>query len=108
MKCEALIQSNLNLVKMEQDKQSYRVMKDNGEFAMHSPEGKSIVDKRTQGKCTCNGKKIKGGFICPKIGTLKECKDKSMSKSERHDATYRATPVCHTIHKLYRKSQEVK
>ena len=105
MKCEALTLSGINLVKVEQDKLAYRTMKENGEFTTTSPEGKSKVDKRTHGKCTCDVKKLRN-FTCPKLGTKKERTDEHMSDAERIEATYRPTPICHTVHKLYRESQK--
>lgn len=106
MKCEALRQSNLNLVKVTQNKKPYTVMKENGEFTDISPSGSTTLDKKVKGYCTCEGHKLKN-FECYKINTKKD----HGSDTKPHKETgslYRVTPICFCVHKLDRKSQLAK
>lgn len=100
MKCKALNQSDINLVKMEQDRKSITVAtrETDGTYSYKdvSPMGKrkSILDKRTKPKCTCSAQS-KTGFSCPKIGTNKEG-----GLKQEQGSIWRVTPICFNIQKL--------
>jgi hypothetical protein len=100
MKCTALNQSGINLVKVEQDKKPIVVAvlgsKNQYSFTDTSPQGgkKSVVDKKTNPKCTCSARG-KTGFTCPKVGSTKEGGPK-----KEHGSVWRVTPVCFNIQKL--------
>jgi len=100
MKCKALNQTGINLVKIEQDKKPIVVATrgSNGLYAFGdtTPSGKrkNIVDKLTKPKCTC-GAYGKSDFTCPKIGTRKEGGNK-----KENGSIWRVTPICFTIQKL--------
>lgn len=100
MKCKALNQSGINLVKVEQAKKPI-VIATRGSDGTYSykdvnPSGKktNIVDKITKPKCTCRAKTMTG-FQCPKIGTRKEGGLKKECGS-----LWRVTPICFNINKL--------
>jgi hypothetical protein len=100
MKCKALNQAGVNLVKVEQDKKPIvvAVLGSNGlySFSDSSPTGKktNVIDKLTKPKCTC-GAQSKTGFICPKIGTRKEG-----GLKKENGSIWRVTPICFAIQKL--------
>jgi hypothetical protein len=100
MKCKALNQAGINLVKVEQDKKPVTVAtlgsKGLYSFGDATPMGKrkSILDKRTKPKCTCSAQTI-SGFKCPKVETRKEGGPK-----KEHGSIWRVTPICFTIQKL--------
>jgi len=100
MKCTALNQSGINLVKVEQDKKPIVVATfgSNGLYSFKdtTPTGKpkNIVDKLTKPKCTCSAQS-KSGFRCPKIGSRKEGGNK-----KENGSIWRVTPICFTIQKL--------
>jgi hypothetical protein len=100
MKCKALNQSGINLVKTEQDKKPVRVATKNVDgtysFGEATPMGKrkSILDKKNKPKCTCSAQTMTG-FVCPKIGTRKEGGAK-----ECQGSMWRVTPICFTLQKL--------
>jgi hypothetical protein len=100
MKCKALNQSGINLVKVEQEKKPIVVAvkrSDNMyDFKDTSPSGKktNIVDKLTKPTCSCRAKNM-SGFQCPKIGTRKEGGLKKECGS-----LWRVTPICFHIQTL--------
>jgi hypothetical protein len=100
MKCKALNQSGINLVKMEQDKKPIVVATRGSDglysFSDTTPMGKrkNILDKRTKPKCTCSAQTTRD-FVCPKIGTIKEGGPK-----QENGSIWRVTPICFTIQKL--------
>lgn len=100
MKCKALNESGINLVKVEQDKKAVTIAKLTSDslysFSDVNPSGKkkNIVDKRTNPKCTCKAQSM-SGFVCPKIGSNKEG-----GLRKEHGSIWRVTPICSTIQKL--------
>lgn len=100
MKCKALNQAGINLVKVEQDKKPVVVATLGSDgiysFSDTSPSGKqkNIVDKLTKPKCVCSAKS-RTGFQCPKIGTRKEGGNKKECGS-----IWRVTPICFAVQKL--------
>lgn len=100
MKCKALNESGVNLIKVEQNKLpvtiAERASDGTYKFAQIDPIGKKTVtvDKKTNPKCTCKATSM-SGFTCPKIGTRKE----GGLRSE-HGSVWRITPICSTIQKL--------
>ena len=101
MKCKALNQSGVNLVRIEQDKKPVIVAtrKSDGTYSFGdaTPMGKrkSILDKKNKPKCTCSAKTMTGNFVCPKIGSRKEGGAK-----ECQGSLWRVTPICFSIQKL--------
>jgi len=100
MKCKALNQADINLVKIEQDKKSTTIaIRDSHglySFKDVTPTGKrkNILDKINKPKCTCSAQTMTG-FICPKIETKKEG-----GLKKEHGSIWRVTPICFTIQKL--------
>jgi len=100
MKCKALSDSGINLVKVEQDKKPIVAATRNSDgtysFGDTTPMGKrkNILDKRTKPKCTCSARTMTG-FQCPKIGTRKEG-----GLKKENGSIWRVTPICFTIQKL--------
>jgi hypothetical protein len=100
MKCTALTNSGINLVKIEQDKKPIvvAVRATNGTYSFKdaTPTGnkKSHLYKKTNPKCTCSGQG-KSGFTCPKIGSVKEGGPK-----KEHGSVWRVTPICSTVQKI--------
>lgn len=100
MKCTALNQSGVNLVKVEQDRKPIVVAtlgSDNiYSFSDTTPHGrkKNIIDKKTNPKCTCSAQG-KTGFTCPKVGSIKEGGPK-----KEHGSVWRVTPICFNVQKI--------
>lgn len=100
MKCKALNQTDVNLVKVEQDKKAITVAirESDGTYSYTdvTPFGKrkNIVDKQTKPKCTCSAQSI-SGFQCPKVGSAKEG-----GLRMEHGSVWRVTPICFNIQKL--------
>jgi hypothetical protein len=100
MKCKALNQAGINLVKIEQDRKPIVVatLGSNGLYSFKdtTPMGRrrNTLDKRTKPKCTCSAQGM-SGFQCPKIGTRKEGGPK-----KEHGSIWRVTPICFAIQKL--------
>lgn len=100
MKCKALSQAGINLVKVEQDKKPIVVATRGSDglysFSDTTPMGKrkSILDKKNKPKCTCSAKTM-NDFKCPKINTIKEGGQKQECGS-----VWRVTPICFTTQKL--------
>jgi hypothetical protein len=100
MKCKALNTSGVNLVKVEQDRKPIVIASKKSDgtysFSDSSPFGrkKNVLDKKTKPKCTC-GAQSKAGFMCPKIGTIKEG-----GIRKEHGSVWRVTPICFNIQKL--------
>lgn len=100
MKCKALSNSGINLVKVEQNKKPVTIAEQTSDgtfsFSDVNPTGKktNVVDKKTNPKCVCSAQS-KSGFVCPKIGTRKEG-----GLRKEHGSVWRVTPICSTIQKL--------
>jgi hypothetical protein len=100
MKCKALNQADINLVKVEQDRKAVTVAvrESDGTYSYKdvAPLGrrKNIIDKYTKPKCTCSAQTI-SGFQCPKVGSSKEG-----GLRMEHGSVWRVTPVCFTVQKL--------
>jgi len=100
MKCKCLESSGINLVKVEQSRLPVTIAERTSDgtysYSNVNPSGKkhNIVDKKTNPKCACSAEG-KSGFVCPKIGSVKEG-----GLRKEHGSVWRVTPICSTIQKL--------